>query len=240
VNLKVWSQQISAGSTLNRSEFINSPDILTRPPGKATPEKAFVLDPLLKSKLGGLKLQSSNSDKLDKIITPIVKNIDLYVGEWSGRIFKWLILPLTGGLTYEVFARYIFNAPTIWAYDMTYMLYAAHFMLGAAHTLYIGGHIRTDLFYDKWSAKTQGMVDAIGYLVFFFPGMFFFFTAGMEEAILSISLLETSDATPWRPPLYPFKCVVPASALLLLIQGFSEFLKSVYAVRNKRWFYDQS
>ena len=42
------------------------------------------------------------------------------------------------------------------------------------------------------------------------------------------------DASPWRPIVYPFKGVIPLTALLLLIQGFSEFLKSVYAVKTGR------
>jgi TRAP-type mannitol/chloroaromatic compound transport system permease small subunit len=164
-----------------------------------------------------------------------IRVIDRVVGEWSGRLFCWLIIPLVGGLTYEVLVRYLFNAPTIWAYDVTYMLYGAHFMLGAAHTLYSHGHIRTDIFYDKWSPRTQGTIDAVLYLFLFFPGMFFFLTSGWEEALLSISVLETSDASPWRPPLYPFKTVIPVAAALLLVQGVSEFLKSVYAARWGRW-----
>lgn len=163
-----------------------------------------------------------------------VRLIDRVIGEWSGRLFCWLIIPLVGGLTYEVLVRYLFNAPTIWAYDVTYMLYGAHFMLGAAHTLYSGGHIRTDILYGTWSPRTQGAVDAVLYLFLFFPAMFFFLTSGWEEALVSIKVLETSDASPWRPPLYPFKTVIPVAAALLLLQGISEFLKSIYAAWRGR------
>lgn len=142
---------------------------------------------------------------------------------------------MVGGLTYEVFVRYVFIAPTVWAYDVTYMLYGSHFMLGAAYALYTRGHIRTDIFYEKWSPRTQGAIDALLYLFLFFPGMFFFFTAGWEEAWLSLQLRETSDASPWRPPIYPFKMVLPIAALLLLLQGVSEFLKSAYAAWRGYW-----
>lgn len=170
-----------------------------------------------------------------KALLVIVRLIDFTVGEWSGKIFHWLVIPMAGALTYEVIARYAFNAPTIWAYDVTYMLYGSHFMLGAAYALYTGGHIRTDIFYGKWSPRTQGLVDAMLYVVFFFPGMIFFFQSGWDEALLSIANLEKSDASPWRPPIYPFKMVIPVSALLLVIQGISEFLKSVHAVWRGRW-----
>ena len=72
-------------------------------------------------------------------------------------------------LVYEVVARYFFNAPTIWAYDMTFMLYGSFFMLGAAYTLQRSGHIRTDVFYARWSPRTQARVDLACYLVLFFP-----------------------------------------------------------------------
>src|SRR6476469_4951403 len=73
----------------------------------------------------------------------------------SGKAVAWLIIPMVGSLVYEVVARYLFNAPTEWAYDMTFMLYGTFFMLGAAYTLQKKGHIRTDSFYSAWSVKRQ-------------------------------------------------------------------------------------
>lgn len=164
-----------------------------------------------------------------------IRLIDSTVGEWSGKIFAVLIIPMVVVLTYEVFARYLFGAPTVWAYDITYMLYGSHFMLGAAYALVKGAHIRTDIFYAKWSARRQGFIDATLYLLFFFPGMIFFFIAGWDEARHAWEILEKSDASPWRPPLYPFKTVIPVAALFLLIQGISEFLKSSYAALRGKW-----
>ena len=99
------------------------------------------------------------------------------------KIFFYLIFPMVGGLTYEVVARYAFNAPTIWAYDVTYMLYGTHFMLGATYCLFKKGHIRTDMIYENLSPKTQGWIDALCYFFLFFPGMIYFFAAGWAEAM---------------------------------------------------------
>jgi len=165
--------------------------------------------------------------KITRFIDPI--------SNWSGKATAWLIFPLVFGLTYEVVSRYVFKAPTLWAFDLAYMLYGSMFMLGAAFTLFKKGHIRTDIFYDKWSPQKQGWVDATLYLLFFFPGMIFFFVAGLDEAIHSWSLLEKSEFGAWRPPVYPFKTVVPLTALLLLIQGVSEFLKSICAAVRGEW-----
>jgi TRAP-type mannitol/chloroaromatic compound transport system permease small subunit len=163
-----------------------------------------------------------------------IRVIDTFT-DWSGKIFAFLVLPLTAGLVYEVFSRYLFRDPTVWAYDVTYMLYGTLFMLGAAFTLYRGGHIRTDIFYRTWSARRQGTVDAALYLFFFFPGIIFFLLAGWEYAERSWIAGELAAASPWRPPMYPFKTVIPVAAVLLLIQGTSEFLKSLYAAMTGEW-----
>ncbi len=83
-------------------------------------------------------------------------------------------------LVWEVTARYGFNAPTEWAYDMTFMLYGTFFMVGSAWTLQRGGHIRTDSFYSKWSQRTQARVDLACYLIFFFPAIAIFAWLGWE------------------------------------------------------------
>lgn len=154
---------------------------------------------------------------------------------WSGRIIAWLIIPMVLGLVYEVFARYLFNAPTIWAYDMTYMLYGTFFMVGSAYTLLRKGHIRTDSFYAGWSVRRQGAVDALSYLLFFFPGLIAFFVVGWEYFARSFQLGERIVTSPWMPIIYPFKFVIPLTAALLIIQGLSEFLRSMWAAAKGEW-----
>jgi len=169
-----------------------------------------------------------------KRLLTIIKIID-GISEWTGKTVAWLIIPLVLGLTYEVIARYGFNAPTVWAFDLAYMFYGTLFMLGAAYTLRRNGHIRTDIFYDRWSPRRQGWVNLVSYLFLFFPGMIFFFFSGLETAIHSWIILEKSDFSPWRPPLYPFKTILPLTAFLLIIQGISEFLKNLYAAFKGEW-----
>lgn len=158
----------------------------------------------------------------------VVRALDRFA-EWCGLVFCWMIIPLVFAMVYEVIARYGFHAATIWSYDVSYMLYGSHFMLGAAYTLLKGGHIRTDVFYMNWSPRTKGIVDASLYLFFFFPGMALFFWMGLQEALHSWDIREVSDASPWRPPIYPLKSTIPLACALIFVQGISEFLKSAYA-----------
>src|SRR3982751_3056117 len=111
----------------------------------------------------------------------------------TGTWIAWLNLPLVLVVAYEVIARYAFNAPTLWSFDVTYMLYGTIFMLGAAYALHKGAHIRTDFFYDKWSVKTRGMVDSISYLLFFFPSLIMLFAASGSEALYAYSIHEVSE-----------------------------------------------
>jgi TRAP-type mannitol/chloroaromatic compound transport system permease small subunit len=160
-----------------------------------------------------------------------VRVIDKFT-DTTGVWVAWLNMPLVLIVAYEVLSRYVFNAPTIWSFDITYMLYGTIFMLGAAYALLKGAHIRTDFFYEKWSDRTRGMVDSVSYIVFFFPSIIMLLAASGSEAWYSYTINETSEQTPWRPILWPFKAVVPLTCVLLLLQGVSELIKSFYAART--------
>ena len=160
-----------------------------------------------------------------------VQRIDRFT-DVIGVCVAWLNLPLVLAVSYEVMARYAFNAPTIWSFDVTYMLYGTIFMLGAAYALHKGAHIRTDFFYEKWSVQTKGMVDSISYLVFFFPSLVMLLIASGNEAWYAVTINEVSEQTPWRPILWPYKTVVPVTCVLLMLQGISETIKSVFAWRT--------
>jgi TRAP-type mannitol/chloroaromatic compound transport system permease small subunit len=160
-----------------------------------------------------------------------VRVIDKFT-DTTGTWVAWLNVPLVFVVAWEVFARYGFNAPTIWAFDVIYMLYGTIFMLGAAYALHKGAHIRTDFFFEKWSIRTKGIIDSVAYIGFFFPGIFIFLLVSWGEGLYAFEIGETSEQTPWRPILWPFKMVVPLACLLLLLQGISETIKSVYAART--------
>jgi TRAP-type mannitol/chloroaromatic compound transport system permease small subunit len=164
-----------------------------------------------------------------------VRVIDRFA-ELTGVLFAWLMVPLIAAVVYEVVARYAFNAPTVWAFDVTYMLYGAMFMLGAAYALRAGAHIRTDFFYEGWSLRTRGVIDSVAYIVFFFPGIALFLWVGWDEAWYAYDIGEMSEQTPWRPLLWPLKACIPLAAALLLLQGLSELAKSLYAALTGRAF----
>ena len=148
------------------------------------------------------------------------------VGRWSGIAVAWLILPMVLSLVWEVTARYVFDAPTTWAYDMTFMLYGTFFMVGSAWTLQRGGHIRTDTYYARWTPRTRARVDVACYLVLFFPALAILAWLGAEYFWKSFEQNERIVTSPWLPIVWPFKFMISFASVLLLVQGISELLKA--------------
>ena len=152
------------------------------------------------------------------------------------KLGAWLIVPMTAGLVYEVVSRYIFNAPTIWAYDMTYMFSGALFMLGSAYALRQGSHVRGDFLLESLSPRWQATIDILLYIAVYFPAMALFFWASFTYAAQSVAQNETYPQSPWMPIIYPLKIVMPVTLALLLIQGVAEVLKTIWVLRHNTAF----
>ena len=155
-----------------------------------------------------------------------------WISIWFGRLAAVLIFPMIFSLVWEVTARYFFNAPTIWANDLSTMLYGAMFMIGSAYALQRQQHIRTDWLYEKWSIRTRAMVDSACYILLYFPGLAIFLWVGWKYALRSTTLQERIISSPWMPIIWPLKLCIPIATLLLLIQGISELTKSLYALKT--------
>lgn len=161
-----------------------------------------------------------------KILNGFLKAIDA-ISERTGRMVGWIAVPMIVALIYEVFARYVFHRPTIWSYEITYMIYGTHFLLGAAYTLKVKGHIRIDLLYMRFPPRGRALIDAIGYLVIFFPITVVLIFAGFDMAKDAYQIKEVSQFTPWQPILWPFKSVICVGFSLFLLQGVAEFIRSI-------------
>ena len=163
-----------------------------------------------------------------------ITKIDL-ANKWIGNVVCWIVIPLTFTMVYEVLARKLFNAPTMWAYDMSRFFYGALFMLGAGYALSKGVHIRADFLYRNFKTKNQGRIDFWLYLVFYFPGLTVFLY--MSSIFLQESIMrgEKGMDTAWMPYMWPIKSCLWFGILFLLIQGISEIFKSYYAAKNGKW-----
>ncbi|MBC7134273.1 MAG: TRAP transporter small permease subunit, partial [Oceanibaculum nanhaiense] len=132
---------------------------------------------------------------------------------WFGKAFAWCVLVMTLGVGYEVFVRYVLNAPTVWAFDLTYMMYGTMFMMAGAYTLSRDGHVRGDFVYRLWKPATQAKIELVLYFFFFFPGVLALIFAGWRYASRSWRYLEVSVMSPANIPIYQFKSVIIAAGV---------------------------
>lgn len=154
---------------------------------------------------------------------------------WIGRAFGWCIMILTFSVSYEVFVRYVLNAPTVWAFDMMVQMYGALFMMAGAYALAQDAHVRGDVVYRLFPVRVQGGIDFVLYFLFFFPGMIALVWFGWEIASDSWRYKEVSWNSPARIQIYYFKTLIPIAGGLLLLQGIAEVLRSWIALRTGVW-----
>ena len=195
------------------------------------PSKLDISDEMIAERRGG---SGNMPEDMPKWMSLSITKIDLF-SKWIGNVVCWITIPLILGMVYEVFARKLFLAPTIWAYDMSRFLYGALFMLGAGYALSKGVHIRADFLYRNFKIKTQGTIDFWLYLLFYFPGLivFLYMTIGFVQE--SIMRGERGMDTTWMPYMWPIKTCLLIGIIFLLIQGISELLKSYWASTKGEW-----
>ena len=140
------------------------------------PGKLDISDEMIAERRGG---SGKMPDDMPKWMAKSITSIDKF-SKVIGNIVCWILMPLILAMTYEVIARKLFLAPTIWAYDISRFLYGALFMLGAGYALSKGVHIRADFLYRNFKVKNQGLIDFVLYILFYFPGLivFLYMTTG--------------------------------------------------------------
>jgi TRAP-type mannitol/chloroaromatic compound transport system permease small subunit len=151
---------------------------------------------------------------------------------WSGNIIRWLAVFLTVVVMIEVFARFLLNAPTQWAYDTAMMIYSVHFLGGAAYVLLVRTHIRVDVIFNMLSRRTQLILDFIYYIVFFFPYAFVMIWWGSKIAYRSTLAEEISNTSQWLEPIWPWRWVIPAGFILFFLAGIAEFIRIIKSLRT--------
>lgn len=168
------------------------------------------------------------------MIEKLIRTIDL-LSKSVGHAFGWCIVILTLGVSYEVFVRYVLRDPTSWAFDLSYILYGALFIMSGAYTLSRNAHVRGDIFYRTWPVRVQGGLELFLYMVFFFPGVLALVIAGWLYAHEAFVIREVSVNSPVGVPIWPLKMLIPVAGVLLTLQGIAEVLRCVLCLRNGRW-----
>ena len=86
-----------------------------------------------------------------------------------GRAATWCCLYIVLAEFAVVVMRYALGLGSIRLQESVLYAHAALFMLAAAWTLQVGGHVRVDVFYAQASPRRRAVIDLIGAIVFLFP-----------------------------------------------------------------------
>lgn len=154
----------------------------------------------------------------------IVKAIERAVGG-IGFISSLIIIPLVLATCFEVFSRYVFGAPTIWAYEIGYILTGSHFLLGASLALMTKTHIRIDLLYARFTERGKATVDLVCYILLFFPFVVLLSDSLFDYAYRSFLSGEQSGQSAWNPRIWPFRMILTLGFVLLAMQVVAEMIK---------------
>ncbi len=161
-------------------------------------------------------------------IIRFIERLSVNVGYTAALV----VVPLTLATCYEVFARYFFGAPTIWAFELGYTLMGVHFLLGGALTLQRGAHVRIDLVYSRLSPRLQALADLVLYVSLLIPCLYLLSERLGEYAIEAFRSGERTGNSAWNPVIWPFRAIIAFSFILLLLQVIAECLKSIRIIRG--------
>jgi TRAP-type mannitol/chloroaromatic compound transport system permease small subunit len=152
----------------------------------------------------------------------------------SGAIAAWLVVPLIVASCYEVFSRYVLGQPTLWAFEVGYMVMGTHFLIGLAYTLREGEHVRVDFFYAHVSAKKRALIDAFTYAALVLPLAGWLSLALWQKVLSAYASHERSGMSAFNPVIWPFRLVMCTAFALLFLQALAELLRCYEILRKPR------
>jgi TRAP-type mannitol/chloroaromatic compound transport system permease small subunit len=153
--------------------------------------------------------------------------------ERFGRLLAYLIPLMMLGTATVVVMRYGFGQGLTALQESVNYLHGTVFMLGAAYTLKHGGHVRVDIFYHRYSARTKAWVDSIGCIVFLLPLCGFILISSWDFAANAWAIRETSVEPGGLPFVYLLKSLLPLMAINLALQGLAELLRNALVLINQ-------
>ncbi len=148
------------------------------------------------------------------------------LNEAVGRVIALLAGVFAVIIIYDVFMRYVMRAPTLWAFDVTKMIFGFYFIMLGGYALRHQAHVKVDLLTTSMRPALRRWVEIAGYVVFFLPFSFVFMLYSWQFGLRSLAQGEVTYGA-MQLPVYPVKLSMGVAACLLFLQGVSEMLKLI-------------
>ena len=148
------------------------------------------------------------------------------LNRWIFQAAVWLMAIVVPVMLYEVIARYVFNAPTVWGMELAVLLFGPYFLLGGPYLLHLKGHVALDVARQRLSPAWQRRLDLVNFpIIVLFCAILLYFSA--PAAYSAYTYRETSFSA-WNPPIWPVKAAVPLALALMLLQAVVEFFRTLF------------
>ena len=147
-----------------------------------------------------------------------------------GRVVMGLVVVLVGAMLYEVVSRRIFDSPTIWAFDLSYMINGTIFLGAAGYALLQNEHIRIDFFSARLSLRTQHAINFIFYVFLFLPTMFIICQAAIGDAYEALATGQVERVSPWAPMIWPYYTAVCVGLCVLFLQSTVQAIRHLIGI----------
>lgn len=169
---------------------------------------------------------------MKKIISGLEK-INLIVG----NCVKWLALVMVLLQFSIVLFRYVFGINYIFLNEGVLYLHSFFFMLGAGYTFLVDKHVRVDIFYAGRSVRGRALTDLAGHIFLLLPSMTLLIYYSWTSVKNSWLILEGPISVGGIPASFLLKSLIPAFAVLLIIQGLANILKDILLLRTSGKYY---
>ena len=154
------------------------------------------------------------------------------ISQWSGRVVCVFCLAMVLLLTFEVFMRYVLNAPTNFSYEVATMMGVTVGAGGLAYTHLHHGHVRVDVIWRLLSPRGKAIADVISSLLLFFPLIIAVTYVSVEWAQFSFVQGEIMTKTTLYPPAWPVRAVMVLGFLMFIPQGVAKLIRDIYLVKG--------
>lgn len=145
---------------------------------------------------------------------------------------KWLVVAVIIITTFEVFMRYVLNSPTMWAWATTQMVGAAFIALGLANNHRINSNVRVDIISMRFPPRARAILEVVFTVIFFFPLFYILTKLFVQDAFFALSTGQVDNTSAWSPITWPYKMVIAAGMVFLLLQGIVTFLKDILVLKH--------
>ena len=168
-----------------------------------------------------------------------LRSIDT-LNEVLGNTIAWLTAAMVLVTCIVVVLRYGFETGAIMLQEAVAYMHGLVFMLGLSYTLKHDAHVRVDLLYSRLSARARACVDIVGHLVFLLPLAVTIIVVslssgnGIERSYVgrSWTIRESSAEVGGIPAVFLLKTLIPATGVLLILQGIAETARAIRTLRD--------